>query len=164
MYKRQDPSVWNKVQRSLDHICTSPIDNEGFCVIFDIHKKEWTGKDPVSQGQTMNSIALAIKEGRKNKKVNTAKWETFLIKAADVFAKRILAPDWKPVNTAEAFFINPLITAWQLFKNPDYKKAALKAADYYAARHLSMDEPYWGGTLDATCEDKEGSWGAFQDF
>ena len=159
-----DPSVWNKVQRSLDHICTSPIDEEGFCVIFDIQKKEWSGKDPVSQGQTMNSIALAIKEGRKNKKVNTAKWEAFLIKTAEVFAKRILAPDWKPVNTAEAFFINPLITAWQLFKNPDYKKAALKAADYYAARHLSMDEPYWGGTLDATCEDKEGSWGAFQGF
>lgn len=27
-----------------------------------------------------------------------------------------------------------------------------------------MDEPYWGGTLDATCEDKEGAWGAFQGF
>lgn len=159
-----DKTVWDKVQRSLNHICTSPIDKKGFCVIYDIRKKEWSGKDPVSQGQTMNSIALAIKEGRKNKKVNTAKWEAFLIKAADVFAKRILATDWKPHNTAEAFFINPLITASQLFKNSDYKKAALKATDYYAARHLSMDEPYWGGTLDATCEDKEGSWGAFQGF
>ena len=27
-----------------------------------------------------------------------------------------------------------------------------------------MKEPYWGGTLDATCEDKEGAWGAFQGF
>ena len=27
-----------------------------------------------------------------------------------------------------------------------------------------MEEPYWGGTLDATCEDKEGAWGAFQGF
>jgi hypothetical protein len=40
----------------------------------------------------------------------------------------------------------------------------LKAADYYANRHLDMSEPYWGGTLDATCEDKEGAWGAFQGF
>ncbi len=160
----KDKMVWDKVQRSLDHICTSPIDKEGFCVIYDIKKKEWTGKDPVSQGQTMNSIALAIRQGRKNKKVNLIKWEAFLKKAADIFSKKILATDWKPVNTAEAFFINPLITASQLFNNNDYKKAALKAADYYAARHLGMEEPYWGGTLDATCEDKEGSWGAFQGF
>lgn len=159
-----DETVWSKVQRSLDHICTSPLDKDGFCVIYDIKKKEWSGKDPVSQGQTMNSIALAIREGRKNKKLNTAKWEAFLKQAANVFAKRILADGWRPHNTAEAFFINPLITASQLFTNADYKKAALKAADYYAARHLSMDEPYWGGTLDATCEDKEGSWGAFQGF
>eukprot|EP00731_Ephydatia_muelleri_P033008 g33008.t1 len=159
-----DNSVWNKVQRSLDHICTSPIDQEGFCIIYDINSKTWTGKDPVSQGQTMNSIALAIKEGRKNKKVNTAKWEAFLKKSTTVFADRILAPNWKPVNTAEAFFIAPLIEASQLFNNPTFKKAALKAADYYATRHLSMEEPYWGGTLDATCEDKEGSWGAFQGF
>ena len=27
-----------------------------------------------------------------------------------------------------------------------------------------MREPYWGGTLDASCEDKEGAWAAFQAF
>ena len=27
-----------------------------------------------------------------------------------------------------------------------------------------MDEPYWGGTLDARCEDKEGAWAALQGF
>lgn len=27
----------------------------------------------------------------------------------------------------------------------------------YAKRHLDMSEPYWGGTLDARCEDKEGA-------
>lgn len=42
--------------------------------------------------------------------------------------------------------------------------AALHAADHYAARHTSMEEPYWGGTLDASCEDKEGAWAAFQGF
>lgn len=159
-----DKNVWDRVQRSLDYICTSPMDEKGFCVVYDIQKKEWSEKDPVSQGQTMNSIALAIEEGRKNKKVNTAKWEVFLKKASDVFAKRILDTDWSPRNTAEAFFIAPLIKASQLFNNTEYKKAALKAAGYYAARHISMDEPYWGGTLDATCEDKEGAWGAFQGF
>lgn len=159
-----DPTVWDKIQRSLDHISASPIDEEGFCVIYHLEKKEWSGKDPVSQGQTMNSIALAIREGRKNKKVNTQKWEVFLKKACDVFAKRLLSPDWAPRNTAEAFFISPLILSAQLFKNQEYKKAALKAAEYYAARHTDMSEPYWGGTLDATCEDKEGAWGAFQGF
>jgi hypothetical protein len=159
-----DESFTNMVQSSLDHICNSPIDSNGFCVIYDIKTDQWYGKDPVSQGQAMHSIALAIVEGRKNIAVNTGLWEDFLLKAADVFSNRILNPAWKPVNTAEAFFIAPLLTASTLFKNEKFSRAALKAADYYANRHLNMDEPYWGGTLDATCEDKEGAWGAFQGF
>ncbi len=159
-----DATVWEKVQRSLDHICTSPVEADGFSVIYDVTTNKWSRKDPVSQGQAMNSIALAIREGRKNRKVNTATWEVFLKKAADVFTKRIADPSWKPVNTAEAFFVAPLLLASELFRNKAYKNAALKAVDYYGARHLSMEEPYWGGTLDATCEDKEGAWGAFQAF
>jgi hypothetical protein len=159
-----DESFTNMVQSSLDHICTSPIDSNGFCVIYDIKTGKWSGKDPVSQGQAMNSIALAILEGKKNKELNTLLWENFLLKAADVFSNRILNPTWTPVNTAEAFFIAPLISASTIFNNEKYGRAALKAADYYAGRHLDMDEPYWGGTLDATCEDKEGAWGAFQGF
>jgi hypothetical protein len=159
-----DPETWKKVQSSLDHICTSPIDQEGFSVIYDIGSNTWSGKDPVSQGQAMNSIALAIQQARKNKKVNPAKWEQFLKKAADVFSHRILDSAWKPVNTAEAFFIAPLLLSSRIYGNANYQKAALKAADYYALRHLNMQEPYWGGTLDATCEDKEGAWGAFQGF
>ena len=157
-------SFTKMVQSSLDHICNSPIDSNGFCVIYDIKTGKWSGKDPVSQGQAMNSIALAILEGRKNKELNTLLWENFLLKAADVFSNRILNPTWTPVNTAEAFFIAPLISASTIFNNEKYGRAALKAADYYAGRHLDMDEPYWGGTLDATCEDKEGAWGAFQGF
>ena len=159
-----DPALWQKVQSSLDHICTSPIDQDGFCVIYDLKTKTWSEKDPVSQGQAMNSIALAIQQARINKKVNPAKWELFLKKAADVFSKRILSDTWQPVNTAEAFFIAPLLHSSRLFGNEAYKRAALKAVNYYATRHLTMQEPYWGGTLDATCEDKEGAWGAFQGF
>ncbi len=159
-----DPKIWDKIHRSLDHICTSDMNEEGFCVIYDVNTKKWSGKDPVSQGQAMNSIALAIQEAKRNKKLNTKKWEAFLKEAATIFSNRILASEWKPVNTSEAFFISPLLIASQIFKQPLYRKAALKAADYYAERHKSMEEPYWGGTLDATCEDKEGAWGAFQGF
>ncbi len=42
--------------------------------------------------------------------------------------------------------------------------AALKGVEHYAERHFSMEEPYWGGTLDANGEDKEGAWAAFQGF
>ena len=43
---------------------------------------------------------------------------------------------------------------------------AIKAADYFADRHLDMNEPepYWGGTLDASYEDKKGTRAAFQGF
>ena len=46
----------------------------------------------------------------------------------------------------------------------EFRKAALKAGKTYADRHLSMQEPYWGGTLDARCEDKEGAFAALQGF
>jgi len=156
--------IEDKVQRSMDHICSSPVGAEGFPVRYEIEGNRWHSPDPVSEGQAMNSIALAIQAGRKNPNINTESWEIFLAKACQVSSKRILAPSWQPVNTAEAFYIAPLFLGAQLFEEPAYARAALKAADYYADRHLSMREPYWGGTLDATCEDKEGAWGALQGF
>jgi hypothetical protein len=159
-----DENVWKYVQKSMDHICTSPIGENGFPVRYEVEKDKWERPDPVSEGQAMNSIALAIKVGRKNKKVNVTQWEKFLQKACDIHAKRLLSAKWNPRNTAEAFYISPLLISAKLFQNEKYKKAALRAADYYAARHLAMEEPYWGGTLDATCEDKEGAWGAFQGY
>lgn len=160
----KDEQIWDMVQRSMDHICTSPIGPNGFPVRYAIKTNTWERPDPVSEGQAMNSIALGIREGRKNRKVRVGEWENFLQKACDVHVKRILSEEWNPVNTAEAFYISPLLLAAQLFDNQQYEQAALKAAEYYAHRHLDMQEPYWGGTLDATCEDKEGAWGAFQGF
>lgn len=159
-----DPEIWHMVQHSLDHIIKSPVSADGFPVIYDIQSNTWSNPDPVSVGQAMNNIALAIRAGKINKKVHTKEGELFLRKAADALSAKILKDNWSPRNTAEAFYISPLLLSYELLKIESYKTAALKAADYYAHRHISMDEPYWGGTLDATCEDKEGSWGAFQGF
>ena len=152
------------VQKSMDHITTSDFGDNGFNVNYNTKTKVWSSTDPVSQGQAMNSIALAIKTGRKQKEIETATWEKFLKKACDIHSKRILDITWNPINTAESFYISPLLIASKLFKNKDYKQAAIKMVDYYGERHVDMTEPYWGGTLDATCEDKEGAWGAFQGF
>lgn len=160
----KDEKVWEYVQKSMDHICTSPIGKDGFPVRYDVAQNRWKRPDPVSEGQAMNSIALAIKVGRENNHVNIDGWQDFLQKACDIHSERLLSSSWNPRNTAEAFYISPLLIASDLFNNSQYKKAALKAADYYANRHLDLTEPYWGGTLDATCEDKEGAWGAFQGF
>lgn len=160
----KDKEITEMVQKSLDHICTSTITEKGFCVRYNTKTKKWYGNDPVSEGQAMNSIALAIRAGRKDKKMDTSKWEEFLKKACDLHLKRISDKSWNPRNTAEAFYIAPFLIASDLFGNKEYRKLGLRIADYYANRHISMDEPYWGGTLDATCEDKEGAWGAFQGF
>ena len=162
--KIDDPLLIAKIQKSLDHLSTSPVDANGFPVIYDIQSKQWSNQDHVSQGQAMYSFAKAIDAARKNKKLSTLKWEAFFKKACDAHVARILKKEWVPVSTNEAFYIAPLALASKLFVNPLYSKAALKAADYYAQRHLTMEEPYWGGTLDATCEDKEGAWAAFQGF
>ncbi|MDX1285757.1 MAG: hypothetical protein R3182_12125, partial [Draconibacterium sp.] len=162
--KLGDEEIPEMVQKSADHICTSHFGETGFMVRYGTERKEWYRTDPVSEGQAMNSIALAIKYGRNNPSIDTEKWELFLQKACDLHLKRINNKNWNPRNTAESFYVSPFLIASEIYQNEDYKKLALKIADYYAKRHLSMDEPYWGGTLDATCEDKEGAWGAFQGF
>ncbi len=165
--KRAKLSRWivSAVQKSLDHLTGSPFNDNGFSVIYDVKTKKWLNSgDHVSMGQGMYNFAKAIEKGRTDKRYNTAKWEEFLRKSADRAAKRILAKDWRPVSTAEGFYIAPLALASVLFENDIYRQAAVRAADHYAVRHLDMTEPYWGGTLDATCEDKEGAWAAFQGF
>lgn len=161
----QNPNLKNQIQRSLDFLSSYPIDADGgFPVGYNVGDAKYYGGDPVSCGQAMYNFAKAIESARKNKQYDTRKWEEFLKKACDGQASRILSDEWKPRSTAEGFLIAPLAIASKLFKNDRYKAAAMKAGDVFAERHLNMREPYWGGTLDATCEDKEGAWAAFQGF
>jgi len=158
------PEALRMAQRSLDHLATAPFDERGFFLEYSPEEAKWNGQDPVSQGEAMENFGRAILVGRKRSGVDTSRWETFLRRACDLHAARILEERWRPKSTAEAFFISPLCKAYQLFGGESYRAAALKAATHYARRHLDMTEPYWGGTLDASCEDKEGAWAAFQAF
>ena len=160
----KDKRIDNEVQRSLDFLSGSPFNENGFFLNYIVAKSKWEAQDNVSQGQAMYNFAKAIESAKKNGRYNDSKWETFLKKACDLHSKRILSEEWNPVSTNEAFYIAPLCLASKMFNNKTYLLAARKAADYYAKRHLSMKEPYWGGTLDASCEDKEGAWAAFQGF
>ena len=162
--KLDDPKAKNYGQRTLDFLSTAPVNQNGFPVRYDPKSKKWRGQDPVSQGQALEIFARAIAFGRKDASVDTSKWERFFQEACDAHAKRIWQDDWRPVSTNEGFLVSPLCRAWKLFKKDEYRQAAMKAAEHYAQRHLSMDEPYWGGTLDARCEDKEGAWAGFQAF
>ena len=163
--KEEENQILQMIQKSLDHLTSSPFNENGFAVLYDVEKGTWgVFDDYVSMGQAMHNIANAVKSGRTIEKLDTHKWEAFLKKAVDVQSQRILNDDWFPRSTAEGFLIAPLVTASRLFDNEEYWRAALKAADHYIDRHLSMEEPYWGGTLDAQCEDKEGAVAAFQGF
>ena len=159
-----DSQINDMVQRSLDFLTTYEVNPETglFPVRFD--GKDYSQGDPVSCGQAMYNFAKAIETARKNKRFDTSKWETFLKKACDAASMRILSEHWNPKSTAEGFYIAPLAISSKLFRNKTYREAAEKAAQLYADRHLTMNGCYWGGTLDATCEDKEGSWAAFQGF
>ncbi|WP_257669389.1 hypothetical protein [Parapedobacter tibetensis] len=160
-----DHDIHRMVQKSLDFLTTTnPSEEAGFSVNYNIRKGIWTKSDHVSVGQAMYNFASAIRSARANGQYQSAKWEAFLIEACDFASARILDPKWYPRSTAEGFYIAPLIIAHSLFGTASYKDAAVKAATHYADRHLSMEEPYWGGTLDATGEDKEGAWAAFQGF
>ena len=160
----KDNQIADMVQKSLDFLTTYEINPATglFPVRYD--GKGYSQGDPVSCGQAMYNFAKAIETARKSSVYDTSKWEVFLRKACDAASARILAEGWNPKSTAEGFYIAPLAISSKLFKNKTYRQAAEKAAQLYADRHLTMDGCYWGGTLDATCEDKEGSWAAFQGF
>jgi len=159
----QDPSIPVMVQKSLDFLSTAPFYEGGFHTWYNYEQKTWSGHEPLSQGQGMLNVARAIQVGRKSGR-DTSRWETFLKRAADFHAERILRDNWRPRSTDEGFFIAPLCLAARLFDNEVHRRAAVKASEHYADRHLRMREPYWGGTLDAQCEDKEGAYAAFQGF
>ena len=153
------------VQKSLDHLTTASHNETGFSVLYDIAGNQWHGSgDPVSCGQAMFHFVKAIEHNRKTNRYDASHWEAFFRQACDVQAKRILADSWRPFSTADGFMIAPLAIGARLFENETWLAAARKAADHYIERHLLMEEPYWGGTLDACGEDKEGAWAAFQGF
>lgn len=159
------PDVEGYVQKGLDFISTSPFTEDGFSIRYDYGEREWWDRrNPLSQGQAVNNMLDALPLARAHATLDTSKWEAFLKRACDHHADQVLADDWYPVSTNEGFLIAPLAKASDLFDEPRYLKAALKAGKHYMDRHLSMDEPYWGGTLDARCEDKEGAWAALQGF
>ena len=156
----------DRIQRGIDFITTSNFTDAGFSVRYDFDLGQWLdNRRPVlSQAQAMNNLLDALRLASTHHDLDTSKWTAFLTRACDFHATRVLADDWHPVSTNEGFLIAPLAKASRQLHNPLYLAAARKAADHYLARHLSMDEPYWGGTLDARCEDKEGAWAALQGF
>ena len=160
----KDADVEEMVRKSMDFLTTYRVNPQTglFPVRYD--GKGYSQGDPVSCGQAMYNFAKAIETARKSRKYDVRKWEGFLREAADAASARIISDDWNPRSTAEGFYIAPLAIASDLFKDKSYRAAAEKAAELYADRHLKMNGCYWGGTLDATCEDKEGSWAAFQGF
>lgn len=160
----QDTKASNMAVRAMNLLATAPFNERGFLQRYTAETGRWSEQDPVSQGQAMENFARAILVARRLGGIDTKAWEDFLKRACTMQAARILRDDWRPVSTAEAFYVSPLCKAHTLFGHDDFKRAALKAADHYARRHLDMKEPYWGGTLDARCEDKEGALAGFQAF
>ena len=158
-----DADIEPMVQQSLDFLTTYPVDEESG--MFKLgYNGDYHSSNHVSCGQAMYNFAKAIVAAKKNKKYDTERWREFLRKACDGQSRRILSDEWSPRSTDEAFYVAPLAIASKLFKSKQYLAAAEKASKLYAERHLKMNGCYWGGTLDATCEDKEGAWAAFQAF
>lgn len=156
--------IQKRVQKSLDFLTNAEFFDGGFRTRYDIVSDKWSDGDTLSQAQGLQNFLMAISSAKKSGKYDTTKWEIFTKKACDFHAKRVLNPDWNPVSTNEGFLGSPLALGYKIFNDSKLKEAALKVADYYANRHLSMKESYWGGTLDAIGEDKEGAWAGLQAF
>lgn len=155
------PNWRRDASRALDLLVTAPFNENGFLQRYTAENGQWTEQDFVSQGQALESISLAI-EAANRRGLDTSRWTAFLRRACELHANRVLREDWNPVSTNEAFFVSPLLRASRLLNAPLCERGAMKIATTAATRHIGASEPYWGGTLDARCEDKEGAWAAFQ--
>ena len=161
---------WEKAQKSLDFISETFIGtvrpNGLFKVRFDAKTGKTTGGDPVSCGQSLYSIVKAIRfAGKCGGRLDPAKWKTFAEKALDATAADILNPGWaEPKSTNAGFLVAPLVVGSELFAKPAWLAAARKLAAVFERRYFGYGAVYWGGTLDARCEDKEGAFAAFQAY
>lgn len=163
----QDPVIHSMVQRSMDFLSRTKVDSLTgiFPVGYSLKENKYYGGDHVSCGQAMYSFAKAIEQAKRNRNYQYEEWSDFLRKACDAQARRILDSQWTSTSTAECFYIAPLALASKLLKNKVYAKVAIKIAeDSYEKYHDLTKGCYWGGTLDASCEDKEGAWAAFQGY
>ncbi len=164
-------------QKLLDFIAvaykpTITASNGLFKVRFDFKKGEpvcnWPGKfsDPISCGQSLYTIMKSIRFARKHRdRLDPTKWEDFAFAAAENAANYHLSPSAPPfVNTGTAFYVPALMAGYELTGNEKWKRAAEKIAQEVANRYFGYQGVYWGGTLDANCEDKEGSIAAFLAF
>ena len=162
---------WEKAQRSLDFICdvfggTIRQSDGLFCVRYVADTGKMSGGDPVSCGQALNSIVKAIRFAEKSGgRLNPSKWKAFVERACDAISSAILADGWQePKSTNAGFLVAPLVAGSEIFGRKKYLAAAKKLAAVFERRYFGYEGVYWGGTLDARCEDKEGAYAAFQGY
>lgn len=163
---------WEMAQKSLDFLSDAFIatvrPGDGlFSVRFDVKTGRKSGGDSVSCGQGLRSMVKAIRfaEKRGRGRLDAAKWRRFAEKSLDAAATGILKDDWAEPKSANAgFLVSPLVMGSELFGKPEWLAAARKLAGVLERRYFGYDAFYWGGTLDASCEDKEGAYAAFQGY
>ena len=164
-----DPSDWDKAQRSLDFLCDvfmDTVQTDGlYRVTFDMKTGKTMGGDPVSCGQGLYSVLKAIRFVERQGRLDASKWRQFAARVVDAMAANILRKDWcEPASTGPGFLVAPLVVASEMFGKPDCLAAAQKLAGAFERKYFGYDAVYWGGTLDASCEDKEGAYAAFQGY
>ena len=164
-----DPSDVEKAHRSLDFISTAFLNafegrkNGCFGVCCNPADGTITGGDCISCGQSLYSVLKAIRFAEKSGRADaTGKWRAFALKAAESLSSDILRSDWtEPKSTGPGFLVAPLVVAGEMFGRADFIRAARRLADVFERKYFGYAGVYWGGTLDARCEDKEGAYAAF---
>lgn len=165
------PDDWTKAQRSLDFLSRTILprvspSNGLFAVEYSLADGSLRGGDPVSCGQGLRSLVRAIRFAEKSGgRLDARAWRAFAATSLDGVARDVLRADWaEPRSTGFGFLVAPLVEGASLFARPAWLAAARKVAAAFARRYVGYDAVYWGGTLDASCEDKEGAYAAFQGY
>jgi hypothetical protein len=127
---------------------------------YNLDTGTWFGFTEREYGDVLTSLAEVIDVTERQGFLND-EWLDFLRARGDD-VDRAYGPDWTPRNTAPAYLIAPLARLFAFTGEERYLDAARRLArKFYQVHTATLAEPYWGGTLDAICEDKEAGAGFF---
>lgn len=160
---RNDSEMQRQAFAAMDFFVRHAYDPEAQLLrcTYDLDTGTWLGGTERDYGDVLASLADGIDITERQGFLND-EWLDFLRDRGDE-VDSTYPPNWNPRHTTPAYLIAPLAKLFAFTREERYLEAARRLAQkFYVAHTATLTEPYWGGTPESPCEDKEAGAGFFQ--
>ncbi|NOZ24359.1 MAG: hypothetical protein GXP25_25050 [Planctomycetes bacterium] len=177
-----DNAMTEMAEKSIDFFVQANLPSRSglTCLRYLVDERRWVGRESPKWGaiassrqfgEAMNNLAdiLLLRDCPATWKLLFEKAVRFLAKGKSVAHGGLYPrfwnldssiPDRAPTGTAGVFCVSPLAKASRLMGSTEMAHCAMKRLEaYFNYNAKDLKTPYWGGTLDACCEEKEAAIG-----